>query len=184
MEEKKTALVDDGKLSLSAKEPVQGKKKKIRLLMIGATVIVVGAGSVLYSEHIRHTADSNAYLISSVCSDKNNRSTLAQAAAYLSPSQSMELLPYVQRIKSIPSYQHDPNCLYVLVNYYVNITDPDNAQKYVMLLNKVYEPKIGLDSYFKYSPSLKSLQISITALQKAQQIELNSTKIQRTPEQP
>lgn len=75
----------------------------------------------------------------SVCSD----ATLGEAAGVMGRDKVFELKPIAEKIQNTKDYDRDPNCLYVVLGYYINSYDPDNAKKHLTMLKKVHDPNIG-----------------------------------------
>lgn len=68
---------------------------------------------------------------------------VTQAAPYLKSDSASRLVGIVTQIKQQPGYEHDPNCLYVLTVYYINISDPANTKTYDDMLTRTYDTKKG-----------------------------------------
>jgi hypothetical protein len=70
---------------------------------------------------------------------------LGRAAVVLDPTKVGELEPITDEIRQAPKYDQDPNCLYVLVTYYINTSDGTLAKEANNKLEKVYNPEKGYD---------------------------------------
>lgn len=88
-------------------------------------------------------SSQNRVPVGKACSDKSAGGILEQAAPLLPAEKHQELEPLVSRIRSIKNYDKDPNCLNVVVNYYINISDYDKAAQYMEMLTNVYDPSEG-----------------------------------------
>lgn len=112
--------------------------KKVRLVLITLIVLLglglLAAGIVSYRSASRRP----------VCSD----ATLREAVPVLGKTQTPELKPVVDKIKSMKGYDRDPNCLYVVVTYHINNYDEDSAKRDMRQLKKVYDSKKGFSSQF------------------------------------
>lgn len=75
-----------------------------------------------------------------ICSD----SILQQAVAVMGPGQQKQFLSIVNNIKQIPKFDQDPNCLYVLLNYYVVISDAKDSRTYLDKFKAVYVSKASM----------------------------------------
>lgn len=78
------------------------------------------------------------------------------------------------RVKSLTNYQKDPNCLYIVTNYYINNGNESNAAKYLNQLQKVYNPKVGFSPKLMGTYSLSQLTSDINTMnQNAKQVQQN-----------
>jgi hypothetical protein len=75
--------------------------------------------------------------------NKAQDALVTQAAALLDPLYTLKLAPIVTQIAEQPDYASSADCLYVLTQYYVNIGDATNSQKYYDMLTNVYKPQKG-----------------------------------------
>ena len=110
-------------------------KKNIKIYLIVLIVMALICGLIFYLMKYSHKTDksnSNSVAVE-VCSRSNNISLLKQAVPYLNPSQPIKLYPIVNKIKNLPNYTKDPNCDYVLVNYWLNY-NPKNSKTYLNYL--------------------------------------------------
>ena len=81
----------------------------------------------------------------------------------------------INNIKKVPGYLKDPNCLFVLTQYYFSITDYQDAGYYLAYLNKIYSTSQGLISaYGGKSFSLKALDEQLAPYQQASKSTINS----------
>jgi hypothetical protein len=96
-----------------------------------------------------------------VCSEQ----TLKLASRYLSPSNVAKLKEVVNNIQKTPNYQQDPNCLYPVVAYYINISDSHNGSMYLNKLEKVYKPSQGFSKYLGSTYVISTLKNDIKSIQ-------------------
>jgi len=73
-----------------------------------------------------------------VCGSKYQGNLLQEAGDNLQPQSVEKLKPYVDKILGLNNYEKDPNCLYVVTLYYINISDSENSLKYYKLLSPIY----------------------------------------------
>lgn len=92
---------------------------------------------------------------------------LQQAALALAPDGNGRLKDIAGTIQKQPGYQHDPNCMYVVTSYYVNIGDATKAQSAMKQLSAVYSSKNGFDGALvsPHAASFKDLQQLVKSLQ-------------------
>lgn len=63
----------------------------------------------------------------------------------------------VNKIKTHKSYTEEPNCLYLVLNYYINISDTKNAEQTFSQLQKIYKPNTVFSS--EIGESIKTMEI-------------------------
>jgi hypothetical protein len=117
-----------------ARQLLADKKRRPIVLSGLAIFVLIVAGSV---------AGYQQYANRPVCSDE----LLQQAAAFYNPSQTLKLKTIVNKVTSLKRYERDPNCLNIVVTYYINVGDSTNAHTYLDKLQKVYNPKKGFSQY-------------------------------------
>ncbi|HTE22434.1 MAG TPA: hypothetical protein VK674_05340 [Candidatus Limnocylindria bacterium] len=71
---------------------------------------------------------------------------LEKARLSLDASKVAKLEPAVGEIEQIPGYDQDPNCLFVVLTYYINISDAAKARELLNKLEKVYTPSEGYET--------------------------------------
>jgi hypothetical protein len=137
-------VYDEAKMNeikLEPKNPIRirwSKKKKMIVTAAVVVVLLLAAGGAYYFWPGR------SHKSSGVCSDK----TLSESAPFLNDNKAAELVGTVQYIERQPNYQTDPNCLYVLTQYYIGVSNAGSARQNYDLLVKVYQPDPG------YNPAL------------------------------
>jgi hypothetical protein len=115
--------------------------------------------------------------------NKDRAALVTQAAAVLELENKNDLGRIVSQIKQQPGYQRDPDSLYVLTIYYLNMGDAANARVYYDKLASVHKAK---DSYsnakLKYARSLQSLKSSVEFQESAlKEAQTNSNNISPRP---
>ncbi len=101
---------------------------------------------------------------------------LKQSAKLLDPSKSSELSKVVDKIKTVKGFDTNASLLFVLVTYYINIYDNDNAHLYLAKLNLVYKSTDSYDqSISLVAKSPEYLKNSIDIIdQQAAEVKANS----------
>ena len=104
----------------------------------------------------------------------SNTELLNQAAKAFSSNNLKSQQQLTSKIKSLPNYMKDPNCLYVVTHYYINDGDTQNANTYLNKLEKVYSTKQGFSSALLGSYSLSQLKSFVQSMnQEAKQTQQN-----------
>ena len=116
-----------------------GTKKKYLSLGLGAAFIIF---AVLITG-MRIIANNNNKL---VCNSDNNLITKSKSA--LDSNDNVSLSSVVDNILAKRGYAKDPNCDFILMSYYINISDGKSAQSNYNNLQKVYNSKRGLNPIF------------------------------------
>lgn len=106
------------------------------LLLVVALLVVAGS----YMLYRGWKAGQKPVVAALTCSD----TIINKGASSVEASQVERLEPVANQIKQIPNLD-DPDCLYLLTIYYVNMSDPDNAAASFKKLQKAYDPKVGYD---------------------------------------
>ena len=73
-------------------------------------------------------------------------SLMQQASVSIKNNDNKSLLASVNKITKKSKYANDPNCDFIVMSYYINISDGKNAQISYNELKKVFNSKNGLDS--------------------------------------
>ncbi len=132
------------------------RKIKVILIFFILLVIVFVLGTVIYN-HQNMSSSSN------VCTTNNNQDILKADSKYIISDNIAKQQVLVKKVEKLPNYQKDPNCLYVIVNYYINISNIKMATIYYEKLKKIYNPKISFSPYLNPSKSLTDLKNDIAA---------------------
>ena len=116
------------------------------------------------------------------CSASSENSLMQQASRTLGTSQLPQLADIVTKIRHLPGYQKDANCMYMLTIYDVNSFNVKDAQADLKLFNQDYNGhnlKSSLSSYASVA-TLKSAVANLN--QRLQQDNQNSDEL--SPRQP
>ena len=105
-----------------------------------------------------------------VCTTEANINILEDAAGAIYRYDLATLTNAVMKIQKLPNYRHDPNCLYALVEYYIDTNQPNLASTYYVDLQHEYQPNVGFSTVYVDPLSLATLKMDIAgASESAQQ---------------
>jgi hypothetical protein len=76
--------------------------------------------------------------VSETCSSKQAGTVLQQAVVAFQTINLTQQHQLVSKIKSLPNYQQDPNCMYVVTMYYANLFDYKDAESSLELFDRAY----------------------------------------------
>ncbi len=107
------------------------------------------------------------------CSSQSQASLLSQANDLIAKPDIIKFSQLVSKIQKLPYYKQDPNCLYPIVNYYIEISDSKDASTYLTALEKAYNPKQGLSREFTNQLTITDFKNDITTMQKSQRIDVH-----------
>ena len=157
-----------GRLKPNLKLPK--RLRNIIILSVGLAALVT-AGVGLYNYQNKRLAK-----LKSACTSSAS-GILLEASSFLAPEKSTELKPIVEKIRALPNYDKDPNCLNVVVIYYINTTDPKNAREMFDKLTKVYNPKRGFADVLKVpaGKDIDQLRTGVEFVEKLDQEFRNNT---------
>lgn len=74
-----------------------------------------------------------------------SKDLVRDAGRALAPSDVDRLQPIVQQMESSVGYEDDPNCVYVVMTYYINTSDSEKATQLYNQLVQAYDPDEGYD---------------------------------------
>jgi hypothetical protein len=135
--------------------PQQKNKAWRYILSIALILVVVILSITAYFVHRENT-------LHSVCSEDAGASVLGEAGSAIYSNNLQELQKAVKVVQQEPHYQQDPNCLYIMVNYYIISSNSGVATHYLNEFEKTYNPSKGISSKFGIKPqSTQTLQAVI-----------------------
>lgn len=108
---------------------------------IALVVIAMAVGGWVWYQHYQQEKQAAA--------DKRKTQLINQAADKLDPQDGRSLESIAKQLEQQPGHNTDPNALYVLTTYYLNIGDTAKAQDYLNKLKAVYDPAKGFDESLK-----------------------------------
>ena len=154
----------------AAVKPVIHNRKP--LFVAGGVILFIILANSLYSFYQNHKSPPLAH---NQCQTGAGGLILQEAAKIINSNQKTQLQPTVSKIQAIKNYDKDPNCLYVIVVYYVSVGDSLNSKKYLDKLLKVYDPKTGFSSKLgKDIEPIKKLQDDVAYLVKVYEQSLKN----------
>ena len=136
---------------------------KSRYKVITVVGIIITAGITVLIVSISGHGKSNE---SFACSNSTQRTMLHQAALAISSNNINRLSQMTASIKGFKGYEQDPNCLYIVDNYYLDIGDLGNAKKYLTDFNKAYRLHPELSTYLTINAnaSIRILKSGVSSL--------------------
>lgn len=144
------------------------KLKKLllnKISLIIAVVIVISVSITIYLTVFNNKTSSKT--IADVCTLPANIHLLKSFQNYVNNSLNNTHQSLINSIMSLPNYNRDPNCLYPIVYYYINIGDANNASSYLEQLKDVYRPTVGYNPVLGQAISINTMQADISNMQKS-----------------
>jgi hypothetical protein len=143
---------------------VRNKKKLLQQALIALVAVLVIVLCFIWYKHVH---DRRVVVASEqACITGSNETTLKQAYKAIAAPNVVTQKQLITKLQMIPNYQKDPDCLYPIVMYYINVDDPQAASTNLNLLANVYNPKKGY-GYFPGYPieSIATLKQDVATLQ-------------------
>ena len=128
-----------------------------KILAAVAAVILLAGLALLGLASFRSTQTPDQQAAATGCQDTSENGVLAEASKLLDARKSGELKPVVAKIQAIKDYDKDPNCMNVVVTYYINISDLNNARTNLEKLEKVYDMSQGFSTVL--GPNVKKIEV-------------------------
>ncbi len=120
-------------------------------------VLILGSGIALYRNYKKPV----------IACDNN---VIEKATLIIDRGSAQDLKPIVSNIQKNVKYTKDPNCLYIVTEFYVKSSDYKNAQVAFSNLEKTYNPKKGFNSHLDTtSTTMKDLKHEIDLLKELSQ---------------
>lgn len=144
--------------------------KKIIIVIVCVALLIVGIGGLFVYKNYQSTHSTTDCSKSTKCKE-----LLKEAIKSLAPKEVAGLAKSVDKIKGFKGYEKNPDLLYVLVTFYINLSDGINARKYLDMLKSVYNSKKGYDPLlYEAGIAVKKpsdLESIASFLQKQQQLQ-------------
>lgn len=123
-------------------------KKNLKPLIIVAIVAVlllaIGVFAVVSRNGSKQNDQSQNVTRKTVCSNE----IITEAGPLITEGSGSQLTAVAKKVMALPEFDRDPNCLYIVVNSYVNVSDAANGRKYYDKLKVVYDPQAGYSRSF------------------------------------
>lgn len=143
------------------------KKRLVIILTLLFLIIIVAGGFFVWivtrksapSTSLTNTGSTTQAVIPKVvCST----GIIQESGAPITNSDQVALGAIVNQIVALKDYDHDPNCLYIALQYALASGDSTSSINYLNKLERVYDPAIGFSSAFSVPlVSLSTLQSDV-----------------------
>ncbi len=120
--------------TVTENSPKLGKHKLVWIVALLA--VLVGGGVVTGIVIQRSRLAPNQ--VATACTTNTNSHLLKEAATASGPTGQGQLKQITAKIQKLRHYDHDPNCLYVVVQYYISTNDSKNATLFLDKLEKLH----------------------------------------------
>lgn len=108
---------------------------------------------------------------------------LKEATGLLDPGKVKELSVVAEKIRKTEGYDKDPNYLYVVLTYHINLSDSENARKTYNLLKDAYGSEIGYDPLLVDTKTPDELEPVVSFLEKNREaVDKNSFTVPPEPQ--
>ena len=133
------------------------------LIPLVVIVIAVGIVAIVININSKKPTKKSNIIVNNVCTTQNNINLLSKFALYSNQNNISGQANIVSAVKKLSNYKNDPNCLYVIVIYYLNTSNPQ-ANTYFKELQKEYNPKVGFSYALGYHLSMSEIKNSLAAM--------------------
>jgi flagellar basal body-associated protein FliL len=137
---------------------------KTRWIVVAAVVLVIVASAVVWWLMQKKSADENPansgvhIAASKICSDE----LIGEANAPLANSDQVALGAVVDKVTALKNFDHDPNCLYIALQYSLASGNATQSSDYYNKLSRVYDSVTGYSRVFTVNLApLSSLKQSV-----------------------
>lgn len=162
----------------TTKPPVTIRQRKrlliIFFVVIAALALAAAGGRGAYEQYKRKQAENASRQKAASCPDE----FLSQAGPYLSSrdhANREKLRPIALKIEQTQGYDKNPNCLYVVLTYYMQYGDAEKSRTHLDKLEKVYDTEAGFSQLLGPTKTIEELRKFNDFLQRrAEQIKNNS----------
>jgi hypothetical protein len=154
----------------AGKKIIRQRISNKKTVAIGLTLIAIAVAGIIAVIANRETKPA---VTTRGCSSSLNR----QAATVLSPDRLEQLDSIVDKVVKLPGYEQDPNCVYIVLTFYINASDAANSRHYLSKLEKVYNPRVGYDQALEAAQAKTpaELQSTVDFLQQQAQQKFSPT---------
>lgn len=161
--------VDNKEQPISSGENISHKKKQIVLigaLLLGVIIIILIVVWLMNNKGVQNSTTSSTSTVQvlqaeSVCP----ANIINEANVPIANSDQVALGAVVDKITMLKDYDHDPNCLYITLQYALAGGNATQSTDYMDKLKQVFDPAIGYSSAFTVTlVPLSTLSTSVNFL--------------------
>jgi type II secretory pathway pseudopilin PulG len=125
--------------SLKVKRPHISRRMLIIVLI--CLIVFAAAAAAYFVYNSRHKKAVKQASVSAQCSELYLNGYYTPTDKGLVVNSKRDLKPLVTKIQALPGYDTDANCLVVVVEYYINLSDAKNSKLYYDKLTTAYAAK-------------------------------------------
>jgi hypothetical protein len=153
----------------SSIQKFRSMNKRMLVMMVAVAVVVaLAVVGVIKQSKSNNKADKTSSI---VCNDE----LLNNVSGVLTAENVELLMPLAQDIQKMTNYEKDPNCLNVVITYFIHISDFNNARAHLDKLETVYKEDQGFSSKLgNNAKSLATLRLNVNFLEE-QNKRINET---------
>ncbi len=149
-------VVGDLRPSLFRRLKSHGPKRLVFLSLL-TLILVAGVGMAIGYSLLKD--DTHDTPVAVVCDVDDEKGLASRAAFVLNKESGDELKNIVEEIQKKEGYTADPNCMYPVAKYYINVGDEKNAQQSIdQLKSAASQGKDKAPEYKYYSRSIEELE--------------------------
>ena len=168
LKEATSTAVVAGQQSSIQKFRSMNKRTLVMMVAVSVVVALVVVGVIIQSKTNNNKANN---VNVTVCNDE----LLNNVSGVLTAENVELLMPLAQDIQKMTNYEKDPNCLNVVITYFIHISDFNNARAHLDKLEVVYKEDQGFSSKLgNNAKSLATLRLNVNFLEE-QNKRINET---------
>jgi len=139
----------------------KAKKPKKGIKLFAVAVVLVALLVAAYFIFIYSQRNNGSTKVSNTCTEISY-----EVAPLLDARLSKNLEPYIAKIKSLPRYETDPDCIIPVAIYNINVSNEPEATKYYNILEAIKDKKhtISVAYYNKGIVSVASVKTLLDGL--------------------
>lgn len=129
-------------------KPFQGNSPLRKALLFVVLILILGVAGLLvasYQENQNQKAEEK------LARDGCNQQIIEAASPYMNLGYEKQLEPHLEKIKALPEFESDPNCLYIVAMHEAMGGHTEEAKEYLAKLEAVYDEKRGFSPHFNDS---------------------------------
>jgi len=155
------------------------------IVLVIIIVLIIGGFFIYMGQSDRSKKTISSQGNKENCSNKSTKTCLVlkEASGLLEPGKVKELSVVVDKIKKTQDYDKNPNLLYVILTFYINLSDGTNARKNFNLLKNTYKEDVGYNSLLINAKKPVDLERIVVFLEKsAAEVDKNSYTVPPEPQ--